>query len=112
MAAFKIMYVEAAIDIVRTADILDDIQALADRNDLGQGCCMHHRIGEFAQIAVIRHQHLIGVADALVFNDFRIMAFQGALDQRHRLIRLGAFTDQESQFQFALKLFAIERKTG
>ena len=109
VGAAHAMHAVAVVDIVGAADILDDVQALADREDRGG---LLHRVGELTQIAANLDHHAVVLGDPLLVGNGGAVRLERRANARDRLLGLRAAPDQKAQGQPPLARLAIEGEAG
>ena len=87
-------HVVARIDLVRAAHVLDDVEALADREHLGR---VLHGVGEVARIARGLDHDAIGRADPFVLDDRGAARGQRLAYPPDRGLGVGALAGEKAQ---------------
>ena len=121
----RLAHVEALVNVVRPANVLADVEALADRDQRRR---VLHVVGQLAHVAREPHNHPVAVARVLVVDDLGPVILQRLPDAGDRGLGAAVVTDaiavtgaravlvllldKKSQPQLALARFLVERKTG
>ena len=109
VGARVVLYVIGIVHVVSAAHVLDDLQAGADRDDLGD---VLQVIGHLPHLAAEVHHDAVVVGDHLIFDDLRLVLGEDLLDLGDRRGRLVAGTNEKAQAQLVVRGVAIKREAG
>src|SRR5262249_23495585 len=87
----------------------DDVEALADRGNLGR---LLHVVGELLQIAVELHVDAVADADPFLLDDARLEGGEPVLDPADGGLGLVARADDEAQAELARNRIVVEGEAG
>ena len=109
VSAVEAAHAVVVVDLVRAADVLDDLEARADRDHLRGVLDV---VGELADVSVEARPDPVVAAHPLVLDDARAVLGERALDAGDGPVRLLALADEEAKAQLAVQCVSVEGEAG
>ena len=109
VGAVEAAHAVVVVDLVRAADVLDDLEARADRDHLRGVLDV---IGELPDVSVEARPDPVVAAHPLVLDDARTVLGERVLDAGDGLVRLLPLADEEAQAQLAVQGVSVEGEAG